>query len=93
MTNTPTPALADGGPAFPQLELVAGERDGHGDAIEAFTVATGGMTLRDWFAGQALAGYFACSHTPHMNAVGREEAEYMYRMADAMLAARKGGDA
>lgn len=65
----------------------------------AFPVTAGhevyatGMTMRDWFAGQALTGYFACSHTPHMNAVGREEAEYMYRMVDAMIAARKGGAA
>ena len=86
-----TDLIEDGGPAFPQLEAVAGERDGHGDAIEAFTVATGGMSLRDYFAGQALAGYFACSTTPHQNAVGKEEAEYLYRMADAMIAARKGG--
>lgn len=46
--------IDNGGPAFPQLDVVAGERDGHGDAIEAYTVATGGMTLRDFFAAHAL---------------------------------------
>lgn len=47
-----------------------------------------GMTLRDWFAGQALAGYFANSHTPHKNAVDNDMAEYCYSAADAMIAAR-----
>ena len=40
----------NGGPAFPQFEVVAGERDGHGDIIEAYTVATGGMSLRAYAA-------------------------------------------
>lgn len=44
----------DGGPVFSQFDVVAGERDGHGDPIEAYLCASGGMTLRDWFAGQAL---------------------------------------
>ena len=43
----------DGGPAFPQLDILTGERDGHGDAIEAYTLASGGATLRDWFASSA----------------------------------------
>ena len=44
------------------------------------------MTLRDWFAGQALAGYFAAPYTQHRNAT--DCAAYIYEMADAMLAAR-----
>jgi hypothetical protein len=51
-----------------------------------------GMTLRDWFAGQALAGYLAAptaSNTPHqVNATAC--AEYMYEIADAMLKAKGG---
>ena len=47
-----------------------------------------GMTLRDYFAGQALAGYFAHPTTPHQNAT--DGAVYCYAMADAMLAARTG---
>jgi hypothetical protein len=46
-----------------------------------------GMTLRDYFAGQALAGYFANPHTPHQDAAGC--GGYMYEAADAMLEARK----
>lgn len=49
-----------------------------------------GMTLRDWFAGQALAGYFANRDTPHRNC-GEDEARYIYEMADAMLAIREKG--
>ena len=48
------------------------------------------MTLRDWFAGQALSGQLAFSppdsfdklHTPN------DVAERMYEFADAMLRAR-----
>lgn len=51
-----------------------------------------GMTLRDWFAGQALAGYFAHPTTPHMHPT--DAGAYCYAMADAMLAERaKGGAA
>ncbi len=54
-----------------------------------------GMSLRDYFAGQALAGMMAmpsdpCSGNFHNNCgepfIGA--AEYAYRMADAMLKAR-----
>ena len=86
----------NGGPAFPQFEVVAGERDGHGDAIEAYTVATGGMSLRDWFAGQALAGISATAMGAARK-VGethnQAHARWAYETADAMLAerAKKGG--
>jgi hypothetical protein len=42
-----------------------------------------GMTLRDYFAGQALATIGESPNTP------KAEAEFAYRMADAMLARRK----
>ncbi len=59
----------DGGPAFP---------------TGAFPI-TPGMTLRDWFAGQALAGMLADNRvgTPQQFAV------IAFRVAEAMLAARK----
>ncbi len=47
-----------------------------------------GMTLRDYFAGQALAGYFAAPNTPHMNAVGPDIAAYLYAIADCLLTER-----
>jgi hypothetical protein len=44
-----------------------------------------GMTLRDWFAGQALANV---DHDPDLPEIAARAA---YRIADAMLAARKDG--
>lgn len=46
----------DGGPAYPQLSIEAGGRDGHGDLIEPYPTSEGGMSLRDWYAGMALQG-------------------------------------
>ena len=63
--------INDGGPAFPRHAY-----DGHD-----------GMTLRDWFAGQALAGLLA------KYGFGEAEPESMaadsYAYADAMLKARE----
>ena len=72
----------DGGPAFP---------------LNNFTYPNGqteigfnGMTLRDWFAGQALNGYVAYSHPDSICGTFVEEtAALAYQYADAMLKARK----
>lgn len=62
----------------------------------AFPQATPGMTLRDYFAGQALAG--VCANYQSMQDIAQRErtgkiADHMaydcYVMADAMLAARE----
>ena len=81
----------DGGPAFPHMEET---NDGR---VE---VTNYGMSLRDWFAGQALTGWLSgpChgevlehyenwpeGFAGHQSCVAR--ATYGY--ADAMLAARK----
>jgi len=44
------------------------------------------LTLRDYFAGQALAGFIAAS--TGRNVLAKLEARMCYQMADAMLAAR-----
>lgn len=46
-----------------------------------------GMTLLDWFAGQALAGLLS-DHTRSMDP--EELAEYAFEIADAMLQAKLG---
>jgi hypothetical protein len=75
--------LKDGGPAFPGIEA----------AIDGVMIGGGGMTLRDWFAGQALAeilpardecGRTAYSDGPDVETIAADA----YTMADAMLKAR-----
>lgn len=64
----------DGGPAFPL-------------PVTEWNPGNAGMSLRDWFAGQALMGLFAQSEitvAPSANDV----AQIVYNMADAMIAAR-----
>ena len=63
----------NGGPAFPILKT---------DTHDTWP----GMTLRDWLAGQALAGFCA---DPNVTGTAAEIATVAYRMADAMLEARK----
>lgn len=46
-----------------------------------------GLTLRDWFAGQAMCGLLACPTT--FSDSHERFANDAYRFADAMLAARK----
>lgn len=71
----------DGGPAFPSEE-----RYKEGD--EWFVRQHPGMSLRDWFAGQALIGMFAAGI--HMITMDDNKiAKSAYVMADAMLAARE----
>ena len=48
-----------------------------------------GISLRDWFAGQALAGFCANSDPQLSNATASAIAKWAYEIADAMLAARK----
>lgn len=79
--------IDDGGPAFPKTQF----RDvlccnKHGERItKGMLVDVGGMSLRDWFAGQALMGLMAC------NCLTSDEADIArlaYKQADAMLEAR-----
>jgi hypothetical protein len=72
--------IEDGGAAFPRPHSM-------GPAEHVWE--QDGMTLRDYFAGQALAGYMACAS--HPQAPNDETmARYCYNAADAMLQARKG---
>jgi hypothetical protein len=57
-----------------------------------------GMTLRDYFAGQALASVMSGAHNLGASTLAERAeqfgmiAEWMYQMADAMLAARQSND-
>ena len=71
----------DGGPAFPkdyQVNPYNGEQYWHSE----------GMTLRDWFAGQALMGMVATKPYEDTPVTKAEAARHCYEMAAAMIAAR-----
>lgn len=76
--------IDDGGPAFPceQHETTEGTWN---QTFES------GMSLRDWFAGQALAGLYAAQ----IHGLNFDHAQVFagiaYDAADAMLGARKKG--
>lgn len=62
----------------------------------AYYDATPGMTLRDWFAGQiaaSLTGGIAAAGISTDISDAEKVATAAYTLADAMIAARKGGDA
>jgi hypothetical protein len=79
MTETPH----DGGPAFPQSDL-----SGYG--IGPAERSNGGMTLRDWFAGQAIMGLCADPSNHELFDSHDDAAKSAYFIADAMIAARGG---
>lgn len=64
----------DGGAAFPRPGFTSNE-----------TESQEGMTLRDYFAGQAVAHIMAMHYG---DAPDREIAKMAYEVADAMIAAR-----
>lgn len=72
----------DGGPAFPQSAVQS--NDGMINTPSVYFADVSGMTLRDWFAGQALAGIAA----PFCGYEGDRAAERAYELADAMLKER-----
>lgn len=49
-------AEKNGGPAFPHGEFLTPVEFGDGRKAARFHHSQAGMSLRDWFAGQALAG-------------------------------------
>lgn len=69
----------DGGPAFPFGQM----SEQTGQPVNGFFNA--GMTLRDWFAGQALAGLCACETVSASNG---GLADAAYSIADAMISER-----
>jgi len=74
--------MDDGGPAFPLVFF---------DEEAMVSTRADGMSLRDWFAGQALvAGQSRCENWwPQPE----QTAAHAYRVADALLAEREMHDA
>jgi hypothetical protein len=79
----------DGGPAFARPASVDPSSGtlSDGDSVIA---EQRGMTLRDYFAAQALAGY---SGSEHEYATTSATAKHCYDLADAMLRAREADNA
>ena len=74
----------DGGPAFPST--VQEDMDGY----PRYAAGYGGMSLRDYFAGQAMGGQLA---DPDGEIDPKLIARWSYAYADAMLAEREKGRA
>lgn len=74
-------AQNDGGPAFPQHVWTTNP-----EVLERMK-NQGGMTLRDWFAGQALVGLIACEDSKPQTV--QEYAEFSFMIADTMLKRRQ----
>jgi hypothetical protein len=77
----------DGGQAFPMIDV----------AIDGNAIGSAGMSLRDWFAGQALAAWVAsadafndeCRERGSSTRIEADDtATSCYQYADAMLKAR-----
>lgn len=78
--------IDDGGPAFPRIER-------HADGAQTVYF---GLSARDWFAGQAIGAIIRQCASDLQFRDGSETSEQYfarkaYEVADAMLAARKGG--
>lgn len=78
--------MSDGGPAFPQYFVYEPDKGQYGQYTSADEVGFGGMSLRDWFAGMALA---ALLRTPSSGEDYKTMGEMSYQLADAMLTTRK----
>jgi hypothetical protein len=72
--------IKDGGAAFPRPDMEY--RNGQ---IE---IGSNGMTLRDWYAGQALAGLLGSGIASERGQSHEDVAEVAYLNADAMIAER-----
>jgi hypothetical protein len=79
--ETPAP-INDGGPAFPLQDW--------DECIQTHRIESG-MTLRDWFAGQALAGFTANPRMIDSRSTATLEivSEWSFEAADAMIKARR----
>lgn len=72
----------DGGPAFPQPLYPSTQGNGTTSPSE---YGLGGMSLRDWFAGHAMAGMLSATDA---DGTSDQLAMWAYIYADAMLKAR-----
>lgn len=98
--------IDDGGPAFPGVQGTTGygevmpTKDPNGGTV--WTIVHPGMSLRDYLAGQALVGLMSrddgATYSPSKTEtfeqwqarMVRLDVEHSYRVADAMIKAKRG---
>jgi hypothetical protein len=73
-------------PAFPGKQKALLIKSEHSDIAKEYEIDQNGMTLRDYFAGEALSGLINYSPEPDEH---KAIAELCYSLADAMLRARE----
>ncbi len=81
-------SIDDGGSAFPEIhtDVEWPDRDSDQPPV-AFVSSRGGMSMREYYAGQALIAYAAL---PHYRLQGQDHiARRCFEMADAMIKAGK----
>lgn len=87
----------DGGPAYPALDFIH-SKDLPPESVHRLGT-TRGMSLRDWFAGQALPSMLSCKKSELFDSASQEEVDLdltlgqfickrCYDYADLMLAER-----
>lgn len=84
----------DGGPAFPLTMEMIGPRPTNDGTESVELVVMPGMSLRDWFAGQAIGAVIRqCAVDLVADKAGHNPEQYFaekaFAVADAMLAARE----
>jgi len=83
--------INDGGPAFPAPDFIVDTAKLKEDGFQRMGMIQG-MSLRDYFAGQALAGFLACYDflivAKENQTYEEASAEKAYEYADALLKAR-----
>jgi hypothetical protein len=77
--------MKDGGSAFPVMETYVSPQTGE-QRLECMSY---GMSLRDYFAGQALAGIFSTTDLFIDDKIATVYAEQCYTIAAAMIAHRE----
>lgn len=94
--------IKDGGPAFPAIYGGCNAPPvATAYATGPSTFSSSGMSLRDWFAGQFLAGFFANPDAPRFlresalegEKFGQTASRLAYDYAGSMLKAREASDA
>jgi hypothetical protein len=85
-----TASKDDGGPAFPGAvpEFINHPVRGVVHRESVGMEAESGMSLRDWFAGQALSAFIIADGAQYMSKAIEKHSLIAYQQADAMLAER-----